>query len=200
MSADPLPHVPVEVAGRSLRALDLDDARVLGRITEEVRSGLPVYYDRRWRLTEAFCRFLLERPGLVEGRRVLVAGAGIGLEAVVVGLLAERVVVNDRSFAALELASEQLRLNSVEEFTVSRESFAEVELEEVDGVVACFVVYDAETRAALARLLDRASERGIPALLANEEIGGHFEALLEAAPGPVEELTLLGRGRVVRVG
>jgi predicted nicotinamide N-methyase len=190
----------VEVAGRSLRAVDLDDARVLRRITEEVRAGLPVYYDRRWRLTEAFCRFLLERPGLVEGRRVLVAGAGVGLEAVVVGLLAGRVVVNERSFAALELAAEQLRLNGVEEFTVAPGSFAEVELEEIDAVVACFVVYDEETRAAVARLLDRASERGIPALLANEEIGGHFEALLEAAPGPVEELALLGRGRVVRAG
>lgn len=195
-----LPTVPLEVGGRTFQALDLDHPRVQGRITEEVRAGVPVYYDRRWALTGTFCRLLVERPELVAGGRILVAGAGVGLEAVVVGTLADRVVVNDLAPVSLELAAEQLRANGVEGFEVDEGPFQDAELAGVDGVVACFVVYDRATREAMTTLLERAAARGVPALLANEDIGGHFRAVLEDAPAPVAELAELEKGRIVRVG
>lgn len=194
------PYVPVEIGARTFRALDLDDPRISARIRSEMRAGVSVYYDRRWRLTGAFCRLLLDRPELVEGRRVLAAGAGVGLEAVVLGALAASVVVNDLAPVSLELAAEQLRANGVESFETHHGPFQDAPLGDVDVVVACFVVYDPATRDAMGRLLRRAAERGISVLMANEDIGSYFRAVLEEASASVEELALLEKGRMVRVG
>lgn len=192
--------IPVEIAGRSFRRLDLEHPEVGDRVVEEIESGVDVYYDRRWGLTERFCRFLLERPDLVEGRAVLVAGAGIGMESVVVGGLASRLVVNDRAPVALELCLEQLHGNGIDDAEGVGGSFEEVDLEGIDRVVACFVVYDDETRSATQRLLDRTRERDIPVLLANEDLGGHFSTLLDGARRPVRDLDPAGKGRFVLVG
>lgn len=200
MSPDPLPHRPVSLGGRTFQALDLDHPAVLDRVTREMRAGVEVYYDRRWGLTETFCAFLLEHPDLLAGRTVLVAGAGVGLEAVVVGRLAGRVVLNDMAPVALELAAEQLEANGVKGHRTESGSFAELSLDGVELVVACFVVYDGETRDAMARLLERAAQRGVPALLANEAVGPYFGQLLDGVEGPVVDLESWGEGRIVRVG
>lgn len=201
MLAPPRRWVSFDVRGLSLERLNLEHPEVGRRILEEMSAGVDVYYDRVWGLTRRFCSFLLERPGLVEGRRVLVAGAGVGMEAVVTGLLARAVVVNDRAPVALELCMEQLERNGVRSRGRAPGPFQDVELDGIDLVLACFVVYDPETRAAMAALLRRCRERDVPALLANEDVGGHFGALLDATPGPVEELASDERGgRVVRVG
>ncbi len=192
--------ISVDVAGRTFQALDLDHDRVSRRIREEIRSGVDVYYDRRWSLTGTFCRFLLGRPGLVEGRRVFVAGAGIGLEAVVAGRLAQGVVLNDVAPVALELAAEQLERNGVSDYRVAPGPFQEADLPGVDLVMACFVVYDRRTREAMAGLLERAAEDEVPALLANEDLGGHFSRLLEGLDRPVREMDPAGKGRIVTVG
>jgi len=182
------PWIPTEIAGRSFLRLDLDHPDVDGRVIDEIRSGVPVYYDRRWPLTDRFCRFLLERPGRLEGKRVLVAGAGVGMEAVVAGAVAETVVVNDAAPVALELCVEQLEGNGIEAYEVAPGPFQEAELDGVDLVLACWAVYDAGTRRAMATLLERARARGIPALLANADIGGHFSRLLAGIGAPVEEV------------
>ena len=181
--------VPVEVGGHTFRALDLDHEAVSGRVRDEMRAGVDVYYDRRWALTRAFCRFLLDRPELVRGRTVLAAGAGVGLEAVVLASLARRVILNDRAPVSLELAAEQLRANGIRDFGVEEGLFQEAALEDVELVVACFVVYDEETRDAMVRLLER-----------NEDIEGRFAEVLERVGGPVAELAAPGDGRIVRVG
>lgn len=192
--------IPVEIAGRSFERIDLEHPEVGDRVVAEIESGVDVYYDRRWSLTERFCRFLLDRPDFVEGRSVLVAGAGVGMESVVVGRLASRVAVNDRAPVALELCVEQLRRNGVREVEAVGGSFEDADLDGIDLVVACFVVYDDDTRSAMERLLARAEERGVPVLLANEDLGGHFSALLEGAERPVRDLDPEGRRRFVLVG
>ncbi len=197
--ADPR-FTDVVLAGRAFRALDFDHEAVSARVREEMRAGIDVYWDRRWGLTRAFCRFVLERPELVRGRGVLAAGAGAGLEAVALGVLARHVVVNDLAPVSLELAAEQLRANGVEAFEIHHGPMEEVPLEGIDLVVACFVVYDEPTRDAVAALLERAAERRIPALLANEDIEGFFDEVLAEARRPVEVLARPGDGRIVRVG
>lgn len=192
--------IPVDLNGRTFHALDLEHEDVGRRVLREIRSGVDVYYDRRWSLTGTFCRFLMERPELLEGRTVFVAGAGVGLEAVVAGTLAEAVVLNDLAPVALELAAEQLERNGVERFEIVPGPFQAADLSGVDLVMACFVVYDAGTRDAMAALLERAAGRSVPALLANEDLGRHFSRLLDEAEGPVTDLDPEGKGRIVRVG
>lgn len=200
MTARKLRFAPVELAGQTFEALDLDHAGAADRIIEEMRSGVAVYYDTRWQLTGTFCEFLLEHPDLVRGRTVLVAGAGVGLEAVVIGRLAERVVINDMAPASLELAAEQLTRNGVTGFGVQHGGFQQCDLTGIDLVVACFVVYDEGTRDAMSELLERAAAQRIPTLLANEDVGGWFGQVMGACRAPVEDLVQLDRGRIVRVG
>lgn len=199
--SEPEPRwIPVEIGGEAFHRINLEHEEVGARVVEEIRSEVEVYYDRRWSLTREFCAFLVERPDLLEGRRIFVAGAGVGMEAVVAGALGREVVVNDLAPVALELLAEQLERNGVEAYEVDVGPCQEADLDGVDLVMACFVVYDAETRNAVRRLLERAAHRGVPGLLANEDIGGHFSALLEGLGPPVRELDPEGRGRIVVVG
>jgi len=192
--------LPFEVAERRFERLNLEHPEVAERVVREIESGVEVYYDRPWPLTERFCRFLLERPELVAGRHAFVAGAGVGMESVVVAHLARRVTINDVAPVALELCREQLERNGIETIDLAPGPFEEAELEGVDRVVACFVVYDETTEGAMKRLLRRTARRRIPVLLANETIGPHFEAVLESAERPVRDLTPGGGRRFVRVG
>lgn len=169
-------------------------------MVEEIESGVDVYYDRRWTLTRRFCRFLLDEPELLEGKSVFVAGAGVGMESVVAGRLARSVTVNDVAPVALQLCEEQLERNGVVDFGVAPGAFQEVELNGVDLVMACFVVYDDETEGAMLELLERTGARDIPVLLANQDIGGHFGALLSGTDRPVRDLDPERKRRFVLVG
>ncbi|MEX2470996.1 MAG: hypothetical protein WEA34_02375 [Gemmatimonadota bacterium] len=194
------PFQTVDLGKRTYQALDLDHPEIVRDVTRDMDDGVAVYYDRRWGLTERFCRFVLDRPELVEGRTVLVAGAGVGLEAVVIGSLAGRIIVNDLAPASLRLAARQLEENGVRDFSVDLGLFQDVALDGVDLVIACFVVYNEETRDAMAQLLRRAAGRGTPVILANEDVGSHFREALDGAAGPIETVAEFERGRVVQVG
>lgn len=194
------PFQTVDLGKRTYQALDLDHPEIVREVTRDMDDGVAVYYDRRWGLTERFCRFLLDRPELVEGRTVLVAGAGVGLEAVVIGSLAGRIIVNDLAPASLTLAARQLEENGVRDFSVDLGLFQDVALDGVDLVIACFVVYNEETRDAMAQLLRRAAKRGAPVILANEDVGSHFREALDGAAGPIATVAEFERGRVVQVG
>ena len=192
-------YTTVDFGGHTFEALDFDHKAVVRRITEEMRAGVAVYYDRRWKLTDVFCRFLLDRPELLRGRTVLAVGAGAGLETVVIGRIADRVIINDLAPASLELATEQLERNGIEGFEVRLGLLQESNLAGVDLVVGCFVVYDEATRDAMAELIERAASRGVPVILANEDVGSFFREVLEGATQPVEDLAELDRGRFVRI-
>lgn len=132
----------------------------------------------------------------MEGLRVFVAGAGVGLEAVVVGELAAEITVNDLAPVALELQMEQLAENGIRGGRAVPGGFQDASLTGVDLVVASYVVYDDETRSAMATLLEQTGERGIPVLLANEDLEGHFSRLLASTDRTVTELERDG-GRYV---
>lgn len=191
--------IPVEISGHPFERINLEHPEVGGRVVDEMESGVDVYYDRRWRLTRRFCRFLLDRPELVEGRSVFVAGAGVGMESVVAGRLGGSVTVNDLAPVALELCVEQLERNGVVEPGVAPGPFQDAELDGIDLVMACFVIYDEETGRAMSRLLERAGKLEIPALLANQDLGGHFSEVLSATDRPVRDLDPDGKDRFVWV-
>ena len=198
----------LDLDGSTFRQLNLDHPRVEARILEEMSSGVKVYYDRDWPFTRKFCRFLLAHPELLLHRRVLVAGAGLGMETVVAGRFAERLWINDMAPAALELQQLQLQENGIIGVENLDGSFGDLELPpSVDLVMGCFVVYDQETATAMESLLRHTHDRGVPALLADLDIGGHFSRILDRCDGPVRDIgvgteSLSGGApiRVVQVG
>ena len=105
------------LAGHRFQLLNLDHPEIASRVLGDLDAGIAVYYDNRWDLTTRFCRFLLAHPAWVAGRSVLVLGAGIGLETLVIGRLCTTLYVNDRAPGALELCAQQLRQNGITEFT-----------------------------------------------------------------------------------
>lgn len=184
----------LDLDGETFRQLDLDHPEVEARILNEMSSGVKVYYDRHWPFTREFCRFLLRRPDLVAGRNVLVVGSGVGMEAVVAGRLAAALWINDRAPAALELQQLQLDENGLTPRGVLPGSFGELPLpEEVDLVMACFVVYDLDTAEAMRRLITRSHPGGVPILLADLDIGGHFSRILSEREAPVRRLVHPGK-------
>jgi len=58
-------------------------------------AGVDVYYDRRWEVTSILTDWLEKNHSQYEGKRVLVLGAGVGAETLVLGRLAEKVYLND---------------------------------------------------------------------------------------------------------
>lgn len=179
MDSDTPLFLRVDIAGRDFRRLNFEHPRVVERVLTEMGEGVPVYYDRVWPPTVRFCSFLLEDPGLVEGRHVLVVGAGAGLEAVVVGTLCDSLWVNDMAPGALELLGLQLEANGVTGYGVLPGSYGDVELPEAaDLVVGSFVVYDEGSARAMTRLLERTADRGLPVLLGDQDIGGHVSRVL----------------------
>ena len=75
--------------------LDLDQRAVELRVMEDMDAGVDVYYDRRWEVTGLLTEWLEGNHGVYEGKRVLVLGAGVGIETAVLGRLAGRLFIND---------------------------------------------------------------------------------------------------------
>ncbi len=204
MSSPAPRYLPFKVGDRTFQRLNLEHPEVGARILAEMKAGVPVYYDRVWPLTERFCAFLIENPELVADKAVLAVGAGVGMEAVVAGSLARRIHVNDMAPVALELLQEQLEANGIQVSGAIPGSFGEITLPRgVELVLACFVLYDPGTERAMRALLHRALGSGVPVLLADQNIGGHFEkivASLEAQrPRSVRHLARDERMEVVRM-
>jgi predicted nicotinamide N-methyase len=63
-----------------LNLLNLEHPDIHQRVIAEIDEGVDVYYDERWKATEHFGRLLYSRRDLVEGKSVLILGAGVGLE------------------------------------------------------------------------------------------------------------------------
>ena len=163
------PHLwsTVTLAGHRFQLLNLDHPQVAARILGDLEAGIAVYYDRRWDITTRFCRFLLAHPAWVAGRSVLVLGAGLGLETLVIGRLCATLYLNDRAPGALDLCAQQLRRNGITDFTCLPGPYETLTLPPVDLLVGCYLVYNRDTAAAMRQLLAR---RTPPVLLSNDNL------------------------------
>jgi hypothetical protein len=157
----------VDIAGRCFQLLNLDHPQISTRIIRDIDAGIAVYYDRRWAVTDRFCRFFLAESAWVAGRSVLVLGAGVGLETLVIGSLCRKLYINDLSLVALELCVQQLSQNGIAEVTCLPGRYEQLALPPVDLLVGCFLVYNRHSAAAMWRLLERHTP---PVLLMNDNM------------------------------
>ena len=183
-SSAPSLWLPVDLAGCHIASLNLKHPSVVDQVGDDIAAGTDVYYDRRWPVTERFCRFLLANPAWVADKTVLVLGAGVGLETVIIGRLCRFLYLNDLASLALDLCAQQLRRNGITTFTCLPGRYEELSLPPVDLLIGCFVVYNPETAQAMARLL---AEDPIPVLLMNDPMPD-FQALVRQTSRSVRSL------------
>lgn len=161
--------------------MNLDHPHVEARVRSDMDAGVAVYYDRRWSITTVLTAWLLENVAVFRGKRVLVLGAGVGAEALVLARYAEHVWVNDLAPAALELCAEQLNKNGLHNYTESLGRYEAIDFPEVDLVVAGFLIYNKDTLAAMRAFLAR--HQG-DVLLVNERLKA-FRSFLKSEPHEV---------------
>jgi hypothetical protein len=155
--------------------INLDHPQVHATILREIKSGVDVYYDRRWEVTDTFCRFLVDQQKWVFNRSVLILGVGLGMETLVIGRLCRKLYLNDLAPIALELCTMQLRKNNIRNFYIFLGRYENIHFPLVDMIVGCFLVYNAETLKAMKRFLTISSQ---PILLMNEPLPP-FQRLLK---------------------
>lgn len=157
--------------------LNFDHPDIQKIILSDIKSGVDVYYDERWNLTETFSQFILENPGWVENKTVMVLGAGIGLETLTIGRLAHKIYLNDLSLTALNLCTRQLIKNGVNNYEVIHGRYESIEMPEVDIIIGCFLVYNAESYNSMKQLVENTH---YPVLLINEHMAA-FTKLIKKA-------------------
>lgn len=156
--------------------LDLDQREVELKVMADMDAGVEVYYDRRWEVTASLTSWLEDHHAVYAGKRVLVIGAGVGIETAVIGRLAQKLFINDLSPVALELCSAQLEKNGVDNFEALLGRYEEIELPEVDLIVASFLVYNKETLGAMRKFM---SENNCSFILMNENLPAFVRCLKE---------------------
>jgi predicted nicotinamide N-methyase len=138
-----------------------DDVDLWERI--EARTGRrqpPPFWASAWPGGQAVARYVLDRPDVVAGRRVLDLAAGCGLIAIAAALAgAAAVTANDLDPYALAAVEHNAKVNGVEVATV------EGDLLDGDGgdagvVLAGDVFYSREMAARMAAFVGRVAERG----------------------------------------
>lgn len=163
-------------SGNIYYLLDFDHPQVEKDIIGEMDSGVDVYYDRRWGLTQEFCGFVYEIPELFKDKNIFFAGAGIGAETVVIGSLAKKLFINDLAPVALDYCAKQLLQNNISTFEKIVGSYGEIDIPDVDLTVACFCVYNSPTMKAMKSLIEKCK---CPVLIVNDPLPA-FVRLLKA--------------------
>jgi predicted nicotinamide N-methyase len=161
--------------------MNLEHPHVEARVRSDMDAGIAVYYDRRWSITKVLTDWLLENVNMFRGKRVLVLGAGVGAEALVLARHGGHVWVNDLAPAALELCAEQLHKNGLHNFTELLGRYETLELPEVDLVIAGFLIYNKDTLEAMRAFL---GQHHGDVLLINERLKA-FRSFLKSQPHEV---------------
>ncbi len=194
---DTTPRTALPISGRSLQPailwsevligderyiwMNLDHPAIEQRILAEMDAGIAVYYDRRWETTGVFSEWMVGHPEVIRGKRVLVLGAGVGVETLIIGRHCRHVWINDLAPVALELCAEQLEQNGIKNYSMLPGRFEELDLPEVDLVVASFLIYNNETLQPIRAFIQRNTA---PLIVVNERLKP-FRKFLKSEPHTV---------------
>ncbi len=169
-----------------LRLHLIDPSGPLWRADEaELRSrGIAdPFWGFAWPGGQALARYLLDRPGLVRGRRVLAFGAGSGIEAVAAARAGAQVWATDidpLAVAACRLNGDE---NGVRMVATDEDVLGRLDLG-ADVVLAADVVYGLELGRTVSGWLQKLAHQGVLALLADPDRGF-------LPPMPLERLAIL---------
>ena len=144
---------PTLIGTETFALLNLDHPSVEARVIAEMEAGVDVYYDRRWGATAILTDWMSKNQSLFAGKKVLILGAGVGAETVLLGKHAEHVWLNDLAPTSLELCEEQMRQNGLTNFTNLVGRYESLDLPAVDLVVGSFLIYNDDTFEAMERFL-----------------------------------------------
>jgi len=139
----------IAIGNESYSLMNLDHPYAEKIVIEEIDAGIDVYYDRRWKITETLTSWLSKNLQIVRDKNVLILGAGVGAETLVLGRYAKHIWINDLAPAALKLCSEQLAHNNIHNYTPLLGRYEDLDLPEVDLVVGSFLIYNEETFTAM---------------------------------------------------
>ncbi len=145
---------PFTIGQETFALMDLTHPRVEKEIMDEMSSGVEVYYDVRWDITEVLTGWLSKNIELFKDKRVLILGAGVGAETLILGRHARHIWINDLSPTALALCREQLAWNDIQNFTSLAGRYEQLDLPEVDLIIASFLVYNDDTYHAMNAFMD----------------------------------------------
>ena len=141
------------VGGVEFQLLNLDHSSVEKKVIAEMETGVEVYYDRRWSATAVLTDWLGVNRTLFKEKNVLVLGAGVGAETLLLGEFGMHVWLNDLAPTALELCAEQMEQNKLTNFTLLEGRYEQLALPQVDLVVGSFLIYNDDTFAAMENFL-----------------------------------------------
>jgi predicted nicotinamide N-methyase len=131
---------------------------------DEAGFGSP-YWAHHWAGGLALARCVLDRPEIVEGRRVLDLGAGSGLVAIAAAKArACQVIAAEVDRYAVAALRVNLALNEVDA-TIAHEDLTEGNPPDVDLVLIGDLFYAPDLAARVTAFLDRCAARGIEALV-----------------------------------
>jgi len=172
--------------------VDLDE-----RVHDQLAEAAP-FWAFCWASGQVLARFLLDRPELVRGRRVVDFGCGSGIVAIAAARAgAASVVACDADPAALEAARDNAALNRVGVVTSDSLDLA---LAGCDVLLASDVIYDP----AALQLLDAAARRVALTLVCDPErrplpraLQGRLERLLDAEARTCPDAEEQSRGAAV---
>ncbi len=124
------------------------------------------YWAYSWSSSEALARWLVARPELVRGHRVLELGCGLGLVGLVAAALGARVTVNDHSRAALAAVSASARRNGLRVRALCFDWRRPPQEPQFPVVLAADVLYEPHYPQLVASCLDRLlTESGVAYLV-----------------------------------
>ena len=181
---------PYLIGSETFALMELKHPQVEQEIIAEMSQGIDVYYDRRWATTGVLTEWFAQNTDLFLGKRVLIIGAGIGAETLILGRHASHIWINDISPTALTLCQEQLKENGIENATSLVGRYEELDLPEVDLVVASFLVYNDDTYRSMSTYMDQHQGNLI---LVNERLAPFPKILKER-----EHRILFEKGAAVR--
>lgn len=166
--------VETDINNITFSLLDLDHPEIEDAVISEIDAGVDVYYDRRWGVTEAFCGYLFSHPEKLKDKTVIVIGAGVGMETLVIGRLCKKLYINDMAPVALKLCSKQLKKNDIKDYDVLPGSYVDLQVPDVDLVVGCFLVYNPDTLKSMKQFIEVCN---VPVMLMDES-SKYFEELV----------------------
>jgi predicted nicotinamide N-methyase len=128
------------------------------------------FWAQVWPSAIALSSFLQEEPQLIEGRRILELGAGIGLPSFAISKFASEMVISDHSLEAVELMEmniHQLNLKHAKAICLDWNHLSEDI--ETDVLILSDINYDPEQFGPLLKMINRFLVQGTTVILSSPQ-------------------------------